>query len=99
MYMLTIITVSLFCRTRVCVVHLCHAVLNDYRQPTWKNPVEVTILHLLVVLILLQAEGRVRQVPVNKTSLLCLCQALQIIIEQLTPGSLRGMDNLDVGAC
>ncbi len=44
---------------------------------TWQNPVEVPILHLLIVLILLKTEDGVRQVPVNEPCLLCFCQPLQ----------------------
>lgn len=44
---------------------------------TWYNPVEVAVLHLLVVLILLQAEGGVGQVPVYEACLLGLHNALQ----------------------
>lgn len=76
-------------------MHLQHAVLHAERQATWKDPVEVTILHLLIVLILLQAEGRVRQVPVNETSLLCFGQTLHVSINQLMPGRPgMGTDNI-----
>ena len=43
---------------------------------TWDYPIEVAILHLLIVLVLLQAEGGVWQMPVYEPSLLCLRNSL-----------------------
>ena len=52
------------------------SVIKILLRYTWDYPIEVAILHLFIVLILLQAEGGVRQMPVYEPSLLCLRNSL-----------------------
>ena len=44
---------------------------------TWQDPVEVPILYLLIVLIFLQTEYGVGQMPINEACLFGFCQTLQ----------------------